>query len=261
MHGVELAYDGSFEGLLTAAQVCVQERLSPIGISRSGRSSGDLFSETRKVVTDERTSGHVWQMLVQRIGRDGAITFTHCHLQALPSLDLLLLEQISRVIRDEPAAQDPRDRVVLELHRWKKRISHEVHHMHAFVRFQENDDGIWTALIAPAYDVLPLIVPHFRARFADMRWMIFDERRGYGIYFDGTAMRWMEPVAEEPDSGLPANVLADPAPTEDAYRTLWRTYYHHVDIPGRRNLKLRMRHMAKRHWRHLVELNEHKAGG
>ena len=148
---------------------------------------------------------------------------------------------------------DPREAAVNVLRTWRRRIAHEVHQMHAFVRFQENSDGLWTAVIAPAYDVLPLIAPHFRKRFADMRWMIMDERRGYALHFDGAYLAWVEPRTLDEDP-LPAPSTPIAAQQEDAYRKLWLTYFKHVNIPERANLKLQMRHMPKRHWKHMLEM-------
>jgi probable DNA metabolism protein len=142
---------------------------------------------------------------------------------------------------------------VNSLRQWRKKISHEVHQMHAFVRFQENSDGLWTSTIAPAYDVLPLIAPHFRKRFADMRWMIYDERRDYALHFDGSTVLWAEPL-ELAGNEIAPNSVAESLDAEDAYQTLWKTYFHHVNIPGRANARLQMRHMPKRHWRHMVEM-------
>ncbi len=52
---------------------------------------------------------------------------------------------------------------------------------------------------------------------------------------------------------LPA-VPVEAAAHERAYVHLWKTYFRSVDMPERRNLKLQMRHMPKRHWKHLVEM-------
>ena len=250
---VHIRYDGSFAGILTAAAEIVRDRLQPLSVLRAGESPADLFATERMIDTHANWSVRAWKALVARIGKSEAKGLVTCHLAEDRSVDMLLITQMVRVLRNEPIASDPRDAVGLELRKWKKKLDHEAHHMIAFVRFQENTDGLWTSVIAPAYDVLPLIAPHFQKRYADMAWMIFDERRNYALNFDGKDLHWSEPI-EERDSMLPANTAAEPAPAEDAYRSLWRTYFHHVNIPGRRNLKLQMRHLAKRHWKHMVEM-------
>ncbi|MGV3637615.1 MAG: TIGR03915 family putative DNA repair protein, partial [Flavobacteriales bacterium] len=152
------------------------------------------------------------------------------------------------------AVDDVRDPTVLGLRQWRKHVSHEKHQMEAFVRFQENSNGIWTATIAPIYDVLPLIAPHFRDRYADMEWVIADQQRAYGLHHQGGRVLPVNFVhASEP--GSPARYVAAAA-HENAYVHLWKTYFRSVDIPERRNLDLQMQHMPKRHWKHLVEMVE-----
>ena len=253
MFPVHIRYDGSFAGMLCSAAEIVRDRLQPLSLIRPGESTADLFATERTIITDDNWSRRAWKAIVERIGKCEARSLAVCHLAGNRSVDELLVEQIVRVLRNEPIASDPRDGVNVELRKWKKKIEHEAHHMIAFVRFQENTDGLWTAVIAPAYDVLPLIAPHFKKRYADMTWMIFDERRNYALNYDGKDLHWSEPI-DAGTTDLPANRAAEPAPAEDAYRSLWKTYFHHVNIPGRRNLKLQMRHMAKRHWKHMVEM-------
>lgn len=57
----------------------------------------------------------------------------------------------------------------------------------------------------------------------------------------------------EEEGRLPAPHV-DAALHERAYIHLWKTYFHSVDIPERRNLGLQMQHMPKRHWKHMVEM-------
>jgi probable DNA metabolism protein len=252
MRGVHFSYDGTFEGLLTLAASCVRDRSEPLSVLRPRTQATDLFAEIRSVTTDLQWSERAWKAMIGRIGQRASIELAHCHFAELAEVDLLLVGRIMGILRDRSITYDPRDPVTLALQQWEKRISHEVHHMHAFVRFQENTDGMWTAVISPAYDVLPLMASHFRKRYADMQWMILDERRSYALYFDGRELHWMELMQE--DGRAPANILAEPAESENAYRSLWLTYFHHVNIPERKNLKLQMKHMAKRHWRHMVEM-------
>ncbi|MDQ3100196.1 MAG: TIGR03915 family putative DNA repair protein [Bacteroidota bacterium] len=253
MSPIHFQYDGSFAGLLTASAEAVRRKVMPLSIVRAGSDPVDLFATTELIVSDQSWSDRVWRTLIERYGKAGARDLAICHLAELHDVDHLLLQQIKRVLEKDPAATDPRDPVVNSLRQWHKKIDHEVHHMHAFVRFQENSDGLWTSTIAPAYDVLPLIAPHFSKRFADMRWMIFDQRRNYALHFNGEQLLWAEPLQTAP-TDLTTSAVAELATVEDAYQTLWKTYFHHVNIPERANLKLQMQHMAKRHWRHMVEM-------
>ena len=56
--------------------------------------------------------------------------------------------------------------------------------MEAFVRFKKTTDGLFLSLVRPDFNVLPLIQPHFKRRYQDQRWLIYDEQRKYGLYYD-----------------------------------------------------------------------------
>ena len=49
---------------------------------------------------------------------------------------------------------------------------------------QLTKDELYYAIIQPDYNVLPLISDHFKKRYADQRWLIYDCRRKYGLYYD-----------------------------------------------------------------------------
>lgn len=53
-----------------------------------------------------------------------------------------------------------------------------------FVRFQKAADGTFFAAFEPQYNALPLTVQHFKDRFADQKWIIYDMKRRYGFYYD-----------------------------------------------------------------------------
>ncbi|HEY0976921.1 MAG TPA: TIGR03915 family putative DNA repair protein [Flavobacteriales bacterium] len=238
-------FDGTWEGLLSTVFVVFEEKCAAITLVRSASEITDLFVPVREVVTDHARAGRVEHALKEKLGHRRVKELWSLLLAERKEADGTALAYIVRGFNlPVEEVDDPREPVVLELRDWRKKLRHEAHHMEAFVRFRENTDGIWSATIAPAYDVLPLITPHFRKRYADMRWCIRDERRGYGVYFDG---RSIELVSTEAASA--------PAEQDAAYSTLWRTYFKHVDIPERRNKRLQMQRMPKRFWKHVLEMN------
>ena len=60
----------------------------------------------------------------------------------------------------------------------------ERHRMEAFVRFQKLKDDSFYAAIQPDFNVLPMLIKHFKNRYADQKWIIYDLKRGYGLYYD-----------------------------------------------------------------------------
>ena len=72
-----------------------------------------------------------------------------------------------------------------------KSVGREVHRMKEFVRFEKVGD-LYFAKIVPEYDVLALVVPHFKNRFSDQQWVLYEPatrlwfclqfRRSYPLY-------------------------------------------------------------------------------
>lgn len=239
-------FDGTWEGLLTAVFIAVRDRTSPAALWRAEDAPVDLFTPLITVPTDAASAARVEKGLLARMDRSKVRDLMTILLAERQEADSALLHFIIRAFQVKPAfIHDPREPLVLELRTWRKKLRHEAHHMEAFVRFREHADGTWRAVVAPAYDVLPLIARHFRRRYADMHWRITDERRGYAIAFDGYAVHFVT------DQVVPQEVVEK----EAAFNVLWRTYFKHVDIPERRNLGLQMQRMPKRFWRYMLEMN------
>lgn len=50
--------------------------------------------------------------------------------------------------------------------------------MEAFIRFKKPKMS-FLSLVRPDFNVLPLIQPHFKRRYQDQRWLIYDEQRKF----------------------------------------------------------------------------------
>ena len=244
-------YDGSWPGLLTVVFTVFSEKRPALSVVRDRNQLTDLFAEARDVTTDETHADRVLAKARNLLGPRRVRELWSCHLAERNEVDRLLVDFFLLTFTGG-AVDDVRAPTVLGLRQWRRHVSHEKHQMEAFVRFQENANGIWTATIAPAYDVLPLIAPHFRNRYADMEWVIADQRRDYGLHHHAGRVSPVQFVHEE-EGRLPAPHV-DAALHERAYVHLWKTYFRSVDIPERRNLGLQMQHMPKRHWKHMVEM-------
>ena len=244
-------YDGSWPGLLTVVFTLFTEKRPALSVVRDRMQVTDLFVDVCAVETNDPSAARVQSRACSLLGARRMRDLRLCHLAERAEVDLLLVEFLTLSFTGG-AVNDTRDPTVMGLRKWRKHVGHEKHQMEAFVRFQENTDGVWTATIAPAYNVLPLIATHFRKRYADMEWVIADKLRGYGLHHRHGKLHAVQFV-HTPDSLFPAPHI-EAASNEPAYVALWKTYFRSVDIPERRNLKLQMQHMPKRHWKHMVEM-------
>lgn len=141
---------------------------------------------------------------------------------------------------------------VLFVNQTAKKVDREKHRMKAFIRFQKTKDELYYAIVQPDFNVLPLIISHFKDRYADQRWLIYDVRRKYGLFYDKKSVEEVNINFAENINDVAAkqNVYDE---QEDLYQSLWQTYFDNVNIKARKNMKLHIQHMPKRYWKYLVE--------
>ena len=247
------AYDGTFEGLLTVIFEVYERKAAPEQIVCHSAEQPGLFSPTVQVITDESKADRVWVGLGKKISLAARTQLYKAFLSEQPQVAMLLYQYAklafaSQVSIEENFAAD----CVRELAQLNKQVFRESHRMEAFIRFQKTTDDLYYATIEPDFNVLPLILSHFQKRYADQRWLIYDTKRHYGLYYDLEKVTQVVLEAETTDrSGrLPITILEQ---KELLYQQLWQTYYHHVNIPERKNRKLHLRHIPLRYWKYLTE--------
>jgi probable DNA metabolism protein len=122
-----------------------------------------------------------------------------------------------------------------------------------FLRFEQTADGTWFAPVSPKYDVLPMTLNHFKSRFADQAWLIYDTERKYGYYYDKDNIE--EVVIDNPSFDADTGELPPEAQSNDEreWQDLWRSYFKHIAIKERANPRLQRQFMPKRFWKHLTE--------
>ena len=147
---------------------------------------------------------------------------------------------------------DFRQTPVLRIQQVSKMVGREIHRMHAFVRFQKTTDDIYAATIKPDFDIMPFIGAHFKKRYADQQWLIYDTYRDYGLFYDLRQMQFVK--LDNPDwaghKQIKQSVLSE---EEKDFKQLWREYFKATSIKERKNMKLHLQHLPKRYWSYLPE--------
>lgn len=246
-------YDGTFAGLLTAIFEVYEHKLVQPNICRDIAATGSLFASTHNVVTDLQKSKRVYKKLQDKLTLKALKQLYDCYLSELPGIENVIVRFVQYALNSKIAVEnDYANADVLQLQQLSRKVHREKHRMEAFVRFQLTKDELYYAIIQPDYNVLPLISKHFKDRYADQRWLIYDGMRKYGLYYD------KEKVAEV-QMNFSADVNNEQSlkeifdEKETLYQQLWKQYFSSVNIVARKNMKLHIQHMPKRYWRYLIE--------
>lgn len=246
-----LIYDGTFEGLLTVVFEIYEHRLTHVRMQKGEWHNTALFENVIKVVTENTRATRVLKGLKQKLSAQGLQRLYAAHMAEMEGEDDNLIGYI-RYVFDSPknVEEDYGNKYVMRVSEIVRMVMREKHRMEAFIRFQELKDKTFYSAIEPDFNVLPLLIKHFRSRYADQKWIIYDIRRSYGLYYD---LHETQYISLDFATINPGNVISAYEDNEAVYQELWRNYFTSVNIPARKNTKLHLRHVPKRYWKHLTE--------
>lgn len=248
-----LSYDSTFEGFLTAVFEIYEFKYSNPKIIKKDDLQQNLFADAIEIITDNSKSDRVIKKLNAQLESDGVRSLIYAFLSEKPGIEDVLFNVINYSVENPKLniLKDFANDNVLQIVQLTKSVGREKHRMEAFIRFEQLKDGIYFAKIDPDFDVLTLIIRHFKNRYQDQKWLIYDLRRKYGVYYD---LKDIEIVSMD----LDIKSLEDKnnqvfSETELNYQKLWWEYFDHTNIKERKNTKLHVQHVPKRYWKYLTE--------
>lgn len=248
-------FDGSLEGLLTAVFEYYERKPGTVRLASSKNFEPVMLQETFEVINDEIKAKRVWAGLYKKISADWQSRFYKAYLSETAEAFQHLFD-FCIYIFDNPkgAEQNFGHPSVIAISKIDRSVNRERHRMKAFIRFQETGDEIFYAAVEPDFNVLPLIGSFFKGRYADQKWIIYDLRRHYGLYYDLEKVEEIQmeyvPEIQSGKVNLPGQLLDE---KQELYALLWNDYFRSTNIPARKNMKLHIQHVPKRYWKYLTE--------
>lgn len=252
-------YDGTFEGLLTTFASALKEK-EPIENIGSAQFQADLFTEIREITTDPDLANLFFDDLKEKLSKTSLLNIGYCFLSEETGIEKVLLQYIRLLLEQGEKVNDNSvDPTIFRIRRTCEKVDYEVLRMQGFIRFRKLSNQVYYGPIAPDHNVIQLLAPYFKARFADQRWLIHDTRRKTGIYYDRTEVRFL-PLVEmsaelesimKPFQAEQESILFDKE--ELKYQQIWDQYFQKVAITERRNKRQQRQRMPERYWRYLVE--------
>ena len=245
-------YDGSFMGLLTAIFEIYEYKIEGPNLVKTGTGNLSLFGEKHEVISCEAKAERVLTKIKKTLSTTIARKIYEVHLCEGPEIADVIFRFVKYgLLKGKNACEDFSNADVLHIHQTLKKVHRERHRMEAFIRFQLAEDGLYFATVEPDFDVLPLIVNHFKSRYANQRWLIYDTKRKYGIIYDLKEVQLVENLKNNSNQSLELRIGLHEQ--EEDFQHLWKHYFNSVNIKERKNTKLHIKHMPKRYWKFLTE--------
>lgn len=247
---VAYLYDGSFQGFLSCLYESGQNGEEPVSFSTPEDPRMSLWPE-RAVETSEANAKEAYRALAAGISVEARRLVTEGFLTCLADKERHLYAFIQMGYQMGPgvvrALADDRVAVIMKA---VQHLAGETHLLKGFVRFSDQE-GLLISEIEPKNRVLPLLRPHFCARFSGETFVIYDRTHKEALFYQPG--KW---------AILPLDdfQVSAPGETEVNFRRLWRRFYDTIAIEGRYNPKCRMTHMPKRYWGTMTEFQPDEGG-
>jgi len=212
-----------------------------------------LFSETENIITEDFKAQRVLKTLKKKISANGMIKIKYAFLSEIPGIELKLYGMLQYIFSNKQKVDtDYSHPSILYISNLAKQVAREKHRMEAFVRFRLTKDNIYFALIEPDFNVLPIIISHFKNRYADQKWLIYDIRRKIGVYYDLQRTEYVS-INLPKEIGVSGGNSEYFEQEEIYYQRLWKEYFNATNIQSRVNMRLHIQHVPKRYWKYLSE--------
>lgn len=244
---LSISYDSTFNGFLSVVFEIYRQHLD-VGEIHPDRSESpcNLFMQPFRIETSEESAQRLKRAISNQASPDILSTLDAAFRSEEDGIEMKILAYLRKMFRgvDPTYAKNPTSDEMLPIFMTARSVRREVGGMLGMVRFSRMPDGTYFSEIEPKYDILELLIGHFRGRFANERWVIYDSKRGFGVYYDGK-----NPV----EMSIPNIRQVSAVNTSDNFVQLWQDYYKSIAIKERENSKLMKQCLPVRYWKHLPE--------
>lgn len=257
MKGVVIfTFDNTWEGLLTCVFFAYEQKIYPTSIISDSKPKPLFHDYAYHIVTEEEKSNRVWEKLKKVLSHFARKMLLNVWLSEVEEAEMLLFRYICKNI-DAPSSIEMNfgDPDVIHVSKIAKKVGSEARKIVQFVRFQQTKDNIYFAPVTPRYNVISMTTHHFKKRFADQEWIIYDTKRNYGLYYDLNRINEVAFDSSVLDAFIKGSLIDDKASESELfYRELWKKYFEHLTIKERLNLKLQKQMMPVRFWKYITEM-------
>ena len=253
---MEYIFDNSLKGLLTCVFEFFYRKHKQVKVVSQRHYTPGLLADNIIIQSDDVKAMRVWSGLQKKLPEEWMVKLYCVFLAETRTSYQILFDCICYFFStDKKVHTNYGNKHIAELNQLYRKVRYEQHRMKGFIRFQKTKDNMFYAEIEPDHNILPIISSHYKNRFADQQWIIYDKKRKYGLYYNlqtvtEIQLNFAEQMHNRQKTMLPDAVAEE---QEALYQTLWKDYYGSVNIKERKNTKLHTQFLPKRYWRYLSE--------
>lgn len=179
-----LVYDGSFNGFLTAIFVGINEKIEIMGFQKTYSPQKGLFVEIQTIDTDILKAKKVWNS-IEKKNSTVLKNVYFAFLSEAEGVEFMLYKYIQKLYALlNPIELEQMAAIELKIGQLAKNVGREKQLTEVSVDFNVTNDNVYVAEIEPNFNVLPLVSRHFRLRYPNQQWIVFDRKRNYGMFYN-----------------------------------------------------------------------------
>lgn len=239
-------YDSTFDGLLTCIYEAYYRHENPHDIVPLERVEDNFLIQAIHITTDKEKASKVYRSIEERISLESLRKVFYVYLSELPKSGIAILNYLRVAYKlgrnvDDNLTND----AVLTIDKICHKVTREKHLMLGILRFKMLENGILYGSLEPDYNIVGMLAPHFASRMGNENWVIHDIKRNVAVFYN--KQEWVvRDLVLEDDLIIHED--------EEDYQEMWKSYYEHMAIESRKNLRLKKNYMPMRYWKHLVEI-------
>lgn len=240
-------YDGSFQGLLTVLYQLFSRKEIPFAIEKESAYRKNLFYTAEYISNNAQQADFFSDKVKEFISSQALTDSFHAFLADETKVELDIFKYFFMGFKlgkkvDNYLTKD----YIRKVQELARRVRSENHRLKGLVRFKESIDGKYYAALAPDNDLLILLAPHFKNRFAVQDWVLHDKKRGKAVIYSAREKDWL--LIE-----LEADFEPELSQFELEFQNLWQTFFISVSINNRVNPRAQRQFMPKKYWSYLIE--------
>lgn len=243
-------YDGTFDGFLSCVFDMYWQRKMNIRIRKEQEHVRGVYEDVIFMPTIIANADRVWAGLGKKAAPEQLQQFFACYLSELPAEEDNMVGYIRYIF--DAAITDRSNFYSAHVDQLSKKVYKEKHRMESLVSFQLTKDNIYYAIISPDYNVLPLMIRHFKEHYTDQYWLIYDQRRRFGIYYN---LQHVETVRLQFNPNFEARYHHSGntwTPDDELYQQVWKTCHKGEMVVNGSDSRLQLQHIPRRYWRYLI---------
>ena len=188
-----LIYDGSFAGFLTAVYQVFDQNLKEVCVVKPKHYEPEMFAEGKIVKTSNLKAKKVWHSLQLKVSKHAANELYKVFLSEIKGTEDALLRYIIHAYSAETFSHaDYTNVYVLRVHQVAKMVDREIERLKDTTVLESSNTDVSVGVINSNFDVLPLLGKYFSRVFKDKKWVVYDKKRNYGLFYNLQSLTQIE---------------------------------------------------------------------